>query len=194
MAHGGSASLRVQYDIAPQEWVDFGRDLEGLEDWSAGSGLSLWVRSDTLNRMGTLMIFSGDADNPTPFEAGFGVAGDETWAPLTFEWADLTRAEWADEGGLAEIDPARITGYGFSLAAGDERVEGTLWVDDVSLITGEEPPIIAPGPADTPIVEPGEEDEPGRPSICAGATALPLGALGILVLRHHRRRGEGKDR
>jgi len=198
MAHGGASSLRIHYSIVPDGWVDCGRHFETVQDWSGGTGLSLWLRSDGAGQWITLMLFAGDPDEPTPFEVYFETTAESAgdWVQFVFAWADFVRAEWADEGSLAELDPAQVTGYGFSLGADETSTEDTLWVDDVDLATGEgeeeQQPgpttaptaaPVAPGeePGDEPGGEPGEEEGPGG-RICPGATlALPLGALSILL-------------
>ena len=194
-AHGGSSSLRMRYGIEPGGWVDCGQSFESPQDWSGATGLSLWLRSDEVGEWATLMVFSGDPDGSTPFEVDFEVAAED-WAEFVFPWADFARAEWADVGGLAELDPARMTGYAFSFGAGEDGSEGTLWVDDVRLVvSGAELP--QPDATETPTVEPvaaaeepveeAGEEEPGG-GMCPGAAlALPLGGLGILLAGRRRR-------
>jgi len=205
-AHGGATSLRISYAIELYGWVDCGRSFEMPQDWSSGAGLSLWLRSDVAGQWITLMLFSGDPDGPTPLEVHFETTPEsaEGWSQFVFAWADFVRAEWADEGGLAELDPAQVTGYGFSLGADDASIEGTLWVDDIGLATGEElspasgptaTPTAAPAaPEEEPGEEPGEapveEPEPAEPEggICPGAAVvLPLGSLFILLAGRRRR-------
>jgi len=128
------------------------------------------------------MLFSGDPLDPTPFEVDFETTAesDDGWAQFTFPWTGFEKAEWVGDAGLAEIDPARMIGYGFSIGAG----EGTLWVDDVALVTGEEQPQPAPTaePAEEPAEEPIEEsEEESGGGICPGAAALPLGAVGVVL-------------
>jgi hypothetical protein len=184
-ARGGATSLGIHYSIAPDGWGDCGHFFESSQDWSNGTALSLWLRSDEGEWI-TLMLFSGDLDDPTPFEVAFEIAAESAgdWVQSVFPWTEFARAEWADDGGLAELDPARMTGYGFSVGAGEARNEGTLWVDDVGLVIGEEPP---PGPAMAPTTVPvasGEgssEDERPRDGILPCPMAvLPLGVVGFL--------------
>ena len=214
MAHGGAAALRFHYDVVPDGWVDCGHALEPPEDWSAGVGLALWVRSEGAGKQFTLMLFSGDPGAPTPFEVQFETTAEsaQDWARFVFSWTDFVRAEWAEEGGLSELDPARVTGYAFSLGAGADPAEGTLWVDDVALVTEVEQPApvptatpeavpsstpaaALPTPEDTPAATPAATvaQAPGtgdRRSICPGAAiALPLVGLGILLTG--RQRGKG---
>ena len=200
MAHGGATSLRMDYTLVPNGWGSCGQYFESAQDWRDGDGLSLWLHSGEEGQWGTLELFAGDPAAPTPFEVVFETTAESTegWTQLIFPWTDFVRAEWADEGGLAELDPGQITGFAFSLGAGEERREGSVWVDDVGLATGEEPPSSGPAasPTSVPIApptaepvaseEPGEEDKPGG-GICPFApVALPLGALGLLLARRRR--------
>jgi hypothetical protein len=197
VAHGGSSSLRMDFVIEYDGWVDCGRTFDELQDWRGGEGIAFWVRSDVAISWVTLTIFSGDQDDPTPFEVIFAVAGDETWAQHSFAWADFDKVEWAGDAGIATIDTARIIAYGIGVGAYDEgAVEGALWVDDLAPSGGESPSVVAPAATDEPVVsteepvlpteELGEDDQRGP--IC-GFMALPLGMAGaILVLRRHQKR------
>ena len=202
-AHGGTTSLRIVYGIVANGWGNCGRYYESAQDWSSSSGLSLWLYSEKVGQPVTLELFAGDPNAATPFEVYFEITPESTkdWTQFVFPWADFARAEWADEGGLAELDPARVTGLAFSLGAGDESKEGALWVDDISLVTGaEQPSVPSPTPTAAPVApteEPGEEQAPAEQvpeneapggGICPfAAVALPLGALGILLIRRQRK-------
>ena len=192
--HSGELALRIGYDITPDGWGSCGRSFGAAQDWSHGDGISMWLHSDGASEWFTLMLFCGDPDQPTPFEVGFETTAesDAGWALFTFPWADFARAEWADEGGPSEIDPARVTGYGFSVGAG----EGRLWVDDVALFISPEQPQPEPTtppleePTEEPVEEPGEEpeEEESGGGICPGAAALPLGAVVIALASRQRRK------
>jgi hypothetical protein len=212
MAHGGSASLRIYYDLKSDGWAYCGQNFESSQNWGESTGLSLWLSSDKEEERVTLMLFSGDPQGLTPFEAYLESA--EGWTQLVIPWTGFVRAEWADEGGLSEVDPARVSGYGFSVGAYEGVNKGTIWVDDVGLITGEiQPPAQEPTP--TPTAAPAEEPEPtatpqpstsaeptatAEPTVsgqgergggpCPLATALPLAAT-ALVLTRKRHRPEG---
>ena len=191
MAHTGVASLRIDCNIAQDGWGDCGRHFDRPQDWGGGAGLSFWLRSDSAVEWLTLMVFSGDPDGPTPFEVDVEIAAAD-WVQFSFLWSDFERAEWADEAGLATVDPARVTGYGFSIGAAG----GNLWVDDVTLVTGEgaeEPPV---GSAGEPTSEPGDTDTGGGEVSGedeeAGGGFCPLSAavvpVGLLTLFTRRRR------
>jgi hypothetical protein len=189
-AHGGDAALRIAYAIPEGSWGGCGRYYDTPQDWSAGDGLSLWVRGDEANQWIMLAVFAGDPDAPTPFE--FGFEPPATWTQLVIPWDRIERAPWADATGLAALDPAQVTGFGFSIEAG----EGHLWVDDVALVTGgipepaePEPPGEAeePEPAEPTAEEaaPAEEIEaPSGGGLCASAPlALAMVAVGLVTNR-----------
>jgi hypothetical protein len=206
-AHGGTGALRIAYDVAPDGWVDCGRSFQPPQDWSAGKGISLWIYVDGAAEWVTLMVFSGDPDDPTPFEADLWVDGVHPlssesvggWTQLGLSWASFERAEWA-AGGPSAVDPTRMIGYAFSL--GGE--EGELWMDDVHLSVGAAPPLVAPtaeqatpeatdealgGEAEEESVEEGVEPDQPLGGICPGAAlALPLVALGLLITGRKRER------
>ncbi len=193
IAHGGEQSLRINYTITDDGWGDCNHPFDPPQDWSGSDGLSFWIHSSGQGEWYTLMLFSGDADNPTPFEIEFETTpeSDDGWVQLTFPWDDLEKAEWAEDDEMDDLDLTRITGYGFSIGAG----EGMLWVDDVALTGGGQPqqpePTALPttAPLESPTEEPGGEPEgESGGGFCSGAAALPLGAAGILLANQRRRR------
>ena len=145
------------------------------------------ILSQTVTEWMTLMVFSGAPDAPTPFETDLQPVGSGDWTQLVFSWADLAKAEWVGDEGIAEIDPSRVTGYGISIGAG----QGTLWVDDVALVGGEAPqpaPVTAPTEAPAASTEaPSDEGEEAGGGICFSPMVLPLGVMGVFLASRRRR-------
>ena len=79
-AHSGTGSLRIRHTIAPDGWGDCARGFENPQDWSAGTGISFWLRSDRPVEWLTLIVFCGDPNNPTPFELEIQPATGD-WTP-----------------------------------------------------------------------------------------------------------------
>ncbi len=203
-AHGGAASLRIDYSIETYGWTDCGRYFEPLQDWSGGTGLSLWARSEEGSEWVTLMLFSGNPQEPTPFEASFETTAD--WSQIGIPWSHFELAEWADASEMSEVDPTRVTGYGFSIGADDADNENTLWIDDVGLATGDEPvpelyqepeeesseeeavPELIDEPGEEPEEEAEAEGEAGGGICPSAAMALPLGVMGVLLAGRRKRK------
>jgi len=199
-AYGGAAALRMTYNIPANSWGGCGKYYDAPQDWSAGDGLTLWLHTDTPGLWTTLTLYSGPADAGTPFEFGFEVTTE--WNSIFIPWNEFARASWADEGGLATLDPTHISSIALSLGEG----RGNMWVDDVAVFAGEpsaEPPA-PPQPTEAPPAEiqptekPPAEEQPseptpeptegarGRGGLCASAPlALSLLAVGIVMRRRH---------
>jgi len=167
-AHSGAASLQVAYTIPTDGWGGCGRYYDDAQNWSDGNGLILWARSDTPDLWVTLIVYSGQIDAPTPFESGFEATTD--WNTITIPWDAFARTSWADESGLAELDPASVTSIAFSFGEG----QGNLWVDDIDRFSGETPPPEPPAP-EQPTEAPTVEEQP--PTSSAEPTEEPRGGL-----------------
>ena len=119
------------------------------------------------------------------------VSGDVgNWVEVILPWTVFERAHWADEGGPTEFDPTRVTGLGINFWADNDPNEGTLWIDDISLATGEmappeeeeeEEPTAEPvEPTEETAEEPVEPTEPVasavavEPTQAAEPTAAPV--------------------
>ncbi|MBN1399586.1 MAG: hypothetical protein JXA74_02040 [Anaerolineae bacterium] len=133
--YSGNGALRMAYNVVATGWGDCGTSFPSPADLSGGTGLALALHSDTAGQPLVLMLFSGSADGPTPFVADLETTEESVsdWAAIIVPWEAFGRAPWSDEGGLNEIDPQHIVGMGLSFMPG----EGTLWLDDVGLFTGE---------------------------------------------------------
>lgn len=206
MAHSGTAALRIEFDIQLHGWGDCGQ--HGVQDWSRGAGLSLWIRSAEKEQTITLAIFSGSEEGPTPFETQLRFTPE--CREVVLPWAAFELAPWTDESGLKEVDPARMTGLGFSIVAEEEARKGTMWIDDVTLFSGEvvspteapahtetpqpaepEAPTATPEPQEakptsTPLPEEAEEGESGGGFCPFSTVLLPLGAVAFVWSRNRR--------
>ncbi|MBN1180345.1 MAG: hypothetical protein JXD18_14125 [Anaerolineae bacterium] len=186
-ARPGTLALQLAYGVDPGGWVGCGRYYDEPQDWSGATGLALWLRADSPGQWVTLNMFSGSAEAGTPFVLDVEVPTE--WTQVVAPWGDFARADWADLGGLDVFDPARVTSLSFTVGAQEERNEGTLWADDIMLVTGEgAAPVPGPGEAQATPGAPaeGSGEEPGG-GLCAGAALLPLGGLAVVLSGRRRR-------
>ncbi len=168
VAHEGSSSLRMELDIAPGSWGDFGRPFDSAQDWSDGEGLSLWLRPGEEAEVEGVSVglHSGESGNSTPFDVWFEILPEQAdssgWILAELAWDSFVKPDWAGTDGLSELDPSRVVGFSLSFSAPDDSwAEGVVWVDDISLLS--EAPQVAPTeaePAPEPTEEPPEEPQP----------------------------------
>ena len=172
VAHTGAAALRLRYTVAADGWADCGRYFDTRQDWSAGEGVTFFIKHQGDAQQMTVLLFSGDPDAPTPFAAEVSLPTEDNWQQVTLPWESFEKAEWAEEGNLSALVPAQITGYGFTLETGEDCA-GELWLDDLSLITEAE---TTASPTETPTESaPQESEEPDDGGgMCAAAALAPL--------------------
>ena len=197
VAHGGTASLRIEYNVLRDGHGGCYISLESLPNWTE-----------------SLVVFAGDPMGATGFVAFFETTAAMTvdWTQLTFPWSDLKRAEWA-EGDLTKMDPALMVGYGFSLSQAEGGPSGVLWIDDIQLADGgpgaaqpaqpiaptvpasrvqptatprmEAPATATPVPVTSaPATPPAQKKKGG--GLCSSAALLPLAVVGMMLLRRRR--------
>jgi hypothetical protein len=182
VTHSGNTSLRMEFDIGPGNWADFGRSFDSIQDWSDGMGLSMWLRFSgdaASSQEMQVFLFSGDPDEATAFETWFEIlpgsleepvaSEAEGWLLVELPWDRFSRAEWAS--GLSELDPSQMVGIGLSFGAPeDSRNKSTVWLDDMRLL--EEAP--QPAPTEAAPAAPATPTE--VPVAAATATEAPTAA------------------
>jgi hypothetical protein len=127
--------LRVEYNLVDGGWGGCEVIWPQVRDWSDAGGISLWLHADAAAQPVNVVLYAGNPEGPTPFVASVETT-DQTvsgWTQLALPWTGLERADWADAGGLSSLDPAQVVGLGISVGSG----QGTLWLDDVTLLSGE---------------------------------------------------------
>lgn len=191
--HNGGLVTRVTYNIPADNYADCGQSLEAAQDWSQSAGFGLWLRAETPGPL-ILTLYSGPDDGPTPFDVTYTIGADgcADWVYVFFPWGEFARAQWAEEGGLSALDPARITGYSFTLDAYNGERSGTLLLDLIGPTSAGAEDDGTP-PATEPVITPPsapEEEAPAAPrrGLCSSSLLLPLligGATWLIRQRNH---------
>jgi len=194
-AHGGAASLKFEFDVAPNSWATCGFYFDSAQNWSAGQGVSFYLRADRAGLPFDVDLYGGSPGGRSTYilrmETPSGSEND--WMLVEIGWADILRAEWEENPGTP-FNPAEVTGFSIGLSTPEqERISGRIWVDDLSLLgtagTGvDTPPETLPMVATSAPEQPGQPEQPRKPLLpCSGAIALPLSlVLGICLWRRKR--------
>lgn len=134
--HSGTASLQIQYDLAPESWATCSRVYDQPQDWSRWHGLRLWVHAERLGQPLTVVAYGGkSADNLLLFE--LAVKADQVavdgWQRIDISWSQLKAPPWQGDG-TQKYDPHSAMGVAvtFQSSVGGRRA-GKLWIDDVGL-------------------------------------------------------------
>ncbi len=180
-AHAGTASLKFEFDAAPNSWATCGFYFDSVQNWSAGQGISFHLRTDRAGIPFDVDIYGGDPGGRTTYVYHMQTpAGSENdWTLVEIPWANILRAEWEENPGTP-INPAEITGFSIGLSTPEtERISGAIWLDDLSLL-GIAVPQTQPRVEEEPTPVP-EARNPLLP--CGSAFILPIALAGFFHLR-----------
>ena len=202
-------SLRIDFDISTDSWATCTLFFDDLQDWSIYQGVALSYQADAPARIFDITLHSGTLDEPTSYQSTVeSVPGcDETWISIDLTWSQILGVDWEADANNP-IEPAQITGvsFGFSTYEGASN-SGTIWIDDLRLISGEtesgtreissEPEVLEPESAPPesseediqtdnneilPESEPETPDQESR-GLCPNSIALGMLALVGVILK-----------
>jgi serine/threonine protein kinase len=134
-SHLGPNSLLFQFDIAANSWATCGLYFDIAQDWSAGRGLSFYVRSERAGLPFRVDMYGGAPGALTTyyFQAETPPGSVEDWTLMEIAWNDILRAEWQENPGTP-FRPKKVAGVSIGVSTeGAERIEGAIWLDDLSL-------------------------------------------------------------
>jgi hypothetical protein len=175
-AYGGSASLKFQVDMAPDSWATCGFYFDSLQNWSAGQGISFYLRADRAGIPYNIDLYGGSPDGRITytFQTQTPAGGENNWTLMEIRWAEILRAEWEENPGTP-FNPAGVMGFSIGLiTSADERIDGTIWLDDLSLLGA--------APASAP-----EAEKSRLPSLpCIGVVFLPFALIGFFLWKPDR--------
>jgi hypothetical protein len=149
--HNGAASLRIQYDLAPESWATCSLVYDRPQDWNGSQGLSFYVHVEKSGQPLTVVAYGGKSgDDLLHFEQRFtaGQAAVDGWQRIDVPWSRLKLPEWQGDA-TQKYNPRSAMGFAiaFDSPVGGRRA-GTLWIDDVALVADKSAG--ETGPATTP--------------------------------------------
>ena len=143
----GAGALRMELDIAAGGYAGMGFDYGLPHDWTAGQGIVLRIRA---SEEGLPLVFvlhvvdptqtSGLSPGLTPFNYRLTTPAGctEDWVTVTLPWNGFERAWWVGKEGITEFTPNPIAKVEIGYEAPkDARLQGTIWVDDIRVISEE---------------------------------------------------------
>lgn len=192
-AHGGAQSLKLDFDVAANGWATCAHFFEEPQNWSAGQGLSFYLRSAGAGAIVHVDLYAGSPDNRETYYYALEIPSDsvDAWIQVEIAWADFHRAEWEENANAPFAKPGQVIGLAFGFPTyQDAPNTGTIWVDDVQLLGSA--PVAQPATEQAPAGEEPPAEQPpssgGRPG-CGGAMALPFAVIGLVWGLGKRRHG-----
>lgn len=132
----GAQSLQIDYAIAVDSWGTCTLFYSTPQDLSTANGLRFAYRTAQAGGAFDVDLYSGTADafKTYSFTIQAEAAGVDGWTEVTVPWHNFLRVAWEESAGAPFDDQAQVSGIGFGLTG-----SGSLWIDDLQLITDELP-------------------------------------------------------
>jgi hypothetical protein len=183
-AHSGSNSLRFHFDVAANSWATCGFYFDSVQNWSAGQGISFYLRADRAGLPIDVNLYSGSPGGRSTylFRMQTPAGSENNWTLVEIRWAEILGAEWEQNPG-APFNPAEVTGFSIGLSTPESaRGSGTVWLDDLSLLGADSASTVQPASAQPVEPEPSELTEENRPHglPCGSAAIVPLALIGFV--------------
>ncbi len=124
-------ALQIRLNLPADIYGGCGTSVDAAgQGWSAADGMILSWRSDTPGLgLGIILIL-----DDTPFTTVIVTTGSGEWETVPLRWESFARADWADEGGAQEFDPALVTELNFSVGSWETLQQGIIQIDNVQLM------------------------------------------------------------
>ena len=162
VAHNGAHSLLFQFDVAANSWATCGFYFSVVQDWSAGRGISFYLRAERAGMPFRVDLYGGAPGALTTyyFNAETPPGSAENWTLIEITWADILRAEWQENPGMP-FKPNEVAGFSIGVSTEEaDRIGGAIWLDDLNLIGAPAPVSDAttPSPAVLESLQPVEQN------------------------------------
>ncbi len=148
VVYNGTDALWLEFDIAAGGHAGIGFDYGIPCDWREGSGIVLQIRA---SEVGLPLVFalhvtddtqtSGQSPGLTPFAYRFETppGSVDDWVTLVMPWEKFERLMWVGDAGIMEFTPNPISKVEIGFEAPDDaRLTGSIWVDDIRVISTED--------------------------------------------------------
>lgn len=132
----GSASLLMDFSIAPGSWGNCHLAYESPQDWSDGVMLSFHVRSEEQDLPFTIAVYTGTWESPETYHMYLTTSSIDYDGYIEFIalWGDLLRVAWEENGGTPFSSTNQVIGLSFGLENDqDQTYQGRIWFDDITV-------------------------------------------------------------
>jgi hypothetical protein len=155
MANSGSSSLNIEFNVVPGSWATCALMFDEPQNWSSNQGVGF-----DLHAIDAALIIDVNAHEGTPGSLATYYYAQETmpesvdgWVRIDLPWSAFNRVDWEPDDGTP-LDPAQIMGLTFGFPTYEDAPNtGTIWIDNLELLTSVVGEPEAPAPAPTEAVE-----------------------------------------
>lgn len=189
-AKSGTASLQIDFEVAPSSWATCSLFFNQPQNWSAAESLAFELMSGAARFNVDLYVGPDGARETYVYTVESLPVTSETWVPYEVRWEEFHRVAWEENAGAAFTSPEKISGIAFGFNTDESQAQrGVIWIDDLHLSSRAQ---VQPNPKTLQPTQP-PSVEPSQPAsglpFCGGATVIPLALIGF-VYRQRRRKND----
>jgi hypothetical protein len=134
---GGTASLRIEYEVAPQSWATCSLVYPQPRDWKEAKGLRLYIHAPRAGQPLVIVAYQGKAPEELShfeYRTETDSAAVKGWQKVDIPWDGFLQPSWEGDG-KARFHPGSAMGMALVIEGGEgNRRKGELWVDSISLL------------------------------------------------------------
>ena len=138
IAHSGTASLHISYDIAPESWATYSLVYAQPRDWRFAKGITVYLHAKKVGQPATIVAYNGkSSDSLSHFEFNMNTSKEAVtgWQRVDIPWSTFSQPSWEGDG-TAKFDPGAAIGVAFTFEGIENgRDAGELWVDEVCFLS-----------------------------------------------------------
>jgi hypothetical protein len=167
-AYIGSHSLQLDFNVMANSWATCELSYWHPQNWSVGEGLSFFMHASKSAMVFDVLIFGGTPDSRESYTFTLETVQESVdgWTYIEIPWSQIQRVDWEANAGATFNTPDQVVGMAFGIGTNQETDNiGTIWIDDLVLMSAYAPP--------TPETLPAEEEQ-SSPSVCPGSASLIL--------------------
>lgn len=167
-AYDGDHSLRLDFNVMSNSWATCELSFIPPQNWSNGDGLEFYMHANQPAIVFDVLIFGGTPDVRESYTYTIESMPESVngWAYIEIPWSKIHRVNWEDNAGSPFSTPDKVVGIAFGIGASEDTDnKGTIWIDDLSLMSTAVPPPPESLPA---------EEERSSPSVCPSSVSLIL--------------------
>jgi len=164
--YNGTGALRLDYDLPADTYAGIGFDFSFAREWTAGSGLVLYMRATTIGQPLNIVFHINDetqtssaSPGVTPFGCQFTTpaGSDQAWTQVVLPWDCFQRLMWVGNEGIMQFTPQPIASFEIAFEnTSSQPMSGSVWLDDIRVISDSDlnaPPSFADVFGELPVVQ-----------------------------------------
>ncbi len=177
--------LKIEFNITGSSWGTCALFYDNPQDWSGSNGIGFSISADQAGNILDVDLYVDGPEGQETYISQVEITPDmiSDWQRIDLPWERFQRVDWEAEAGAPFEKQDQVSGLAFGFGAEEEGGnQGTIRVEDLGWLESGEG-IEQTVTLEETNTETYEGTQPKRGLPCLGSLALPLGMVGLILLR-----------